>query len=145
MPFKQRTNLEGTNNLNANSLRQTLRHAGLHNENDPKKQALFETIDTLLLELARTADLAKTNQTEIVNVTVTGGAVPTTRAINTTTPLTGGGDLSADRTIAISATPEFTREGLGTPADASAVLKALGQIFSVLKDDGNSGTAKTIN
>lgn len=28
--------------------------------------------------------------------------VPTTRLINTTAPLTGGGDLSADRTLAIS-------------------------------------------
>jgi hypothetical protein len=32
-----------------------------------------------------------------------GGGVPTTRAINTTAPLTGGGDLSADRTLGISA------------------------------------------
>jgi hypothetical protein len=31
------------------------------------------------------------------------GAVPTSRQINTTAPLTGGGDLSADRTLAISA------------------------------------------
>ena len=32
-----------------------------------------------------------------------GGGVPTTRLIGTTAPLTGGGDLSADRTLAISA------------------------------------------
>jgi len=31
------------------------------------------------------------------------GAVPTTRTISTTAPLTGGGDLSADRTLAITA------------------------------------------
>lgn len=31
-----------------------------------------------------------------------GGGVPTTRQINTTVPLTGGGDLSADRTLTIS-------------------------------------------
>jgi hypothetical protein len=31
-----------------------------------------------------------------------GGGVPATRAINTTTPLTGGGDLSADRTLAVN-------------------------------------------
>lgn len=30
------------------------------------------------------------------------GAVPTSRAVNTTSPLTGGGDLSADRTLAVS-------------------------------------------
>ena len=32
-----------------------------------------------------------------------GGTVPSTRKINTTAPLTGGGDLSADRTLAIPA------------------------------------------
>ncbi len=32
-----------------------------------------------------------------------GGGVPTTRLVSTTAPLTGGGDLSADRTLAISA------------------------------------------
>jgi hypothetical protein len=31
-----------------------------------------------------------------------GGGVPTTRTINTTTPLQGGGDLSTDRTLSIS-------------------------------------------
>lgn len=35
--------------------------------------------------------------------TMFAGAVPSTRTINTTAPLTGGGDLSADRTLAISA------------------------------------------
>lgn len=34
---------------------------------------------------------------------VIAGAVPSTRLINTTAPLTGGGDLTADRTLAISA------------------------------------------
>jgi len=32
----------------------------------------------------------------------TGGALATSRQINTTSPLTGGGDLTADRTISIS-------------------------------------------
>lgn len=31
-----------------------------------------------------------------------GGGVPTSRTISTTAPLTGGGDLSADRTLAVS-------------------------------------------
>lgn len=31
------------------------------------------------------------------------GGVPTSRTISTTAPVTGGGDLSADRTIAVSA------------------------------------------
>ena len=33
------------------------------------------------------------------------GGVATTRAINTTAPLTGGGDLSADRTLALTTSP----------------------------------------
>jgi len=70
MPFKPRTNLTGTDNLNANSLRETLRHAGLHNSNDTEKQALFQTIDTLLLELARTTDLAKSLQAQVSNLNI---------------------------------------------------------------------------
>ena len=35
--------------------------------------------------------------------TAIAGLVPTSRTISTTSPLTGGGDLSADRTIAIPA------------------------------------------
>lgn len=62
---------------------------------------------------AGTAQEVKTIQGTASDVTVTNGAntitiattgkVATTRAINTTAPLTGGGDLSADRTLAISA------------------------------------------
>lgn len=38
--------------------------------------------------------------TSLNTYTVPGGGAPTTRTINTTSPLTGGGDLSADRTFA---------------------------------------------
>lgn len=40
---------------------------------------------------------------KLSNVTSTNKAVSATRSINTTSPVTGGGDLSADRTIAVSA------------------------------------------
>jgi hypothetical protein len=47
------------------------------------------------------------NVSDLVNdagyLTSLAGSVPTTRVISTTAPLTGGGDLSADRTLAISA------------------------------------------
>lgn len=46
-----------------------------------------------------------TNGTNIIAAptdVVGAGAVPATRLINTTAPLTGGGDLSADRTLAIA-------------------------------------------
>jgi hypothetical protein len=43
------------------------------------------------------------NQTDLQNAldAITTGYVPNTRAISTTAPLTGGGDLSADRTLSI--------------------------------------------
>jgi hypothetical protein len=44
-----------------------------------------------------------------------------------------------------SATPRLARIGLGAAADSSAVLKAVGQIWSPLVDDGNSGTTDTID
>lgn len=40
--------------------------------------------------------------------TYAGGGVPTSRTISTTSPLTGGGDLSANRTIAIPAADTST-------------------------------------
>lgn len=45
-----------------------------------------------------------------------GGGVPTSRTISTTSPLTGGGDLSANRTIAIPAANGSTN-GYLTSAD----------------------------
>lgn len=50
------------------------------------------------------------------------GGVPTSRLINTTAPLTGGGDLSADRTLAISAATETATGAveLATVAEATA-------------------------
>lgn len=48
-------------------------------ENDPRLRRLRDTVST------------------------GGSGVPTTRAINTTAPLSGGGDLSADRTLSVTA------------------------------------------
>lgn len=60
------------------------------------------------------------------NLTVTGtctgctsGAVPTTRLISTTSPLGGGGDLSADRTLTCT-TCLVSGGALGTPASGVA-------------------------
>lgn len=47
--------------------------------------------------------------------------------------------------IRTTATPQFARLGLGAAADASAVGKFVGQYFSPLVADGNSGTTKTID
>ena len=48
----------------------------------------------------------------------TGGAIGASRQINTTAPLTGGGDLSADRTISFS--PEAANKVLAGPTTGIA-------------------------
>jgi len=53
--------------------------------------------------------------------------------------------LSTPQNIHTAATPQFSRLGLGAAADAAAGLKVVGQAFSPLVADGNSGTAKTID
>lgn len=62
------------------------------------------------------------------------GKVATTRAVNTTAPITGGGDLSADRTIAC-ATCGVTGTGLEQFASTTSA-----QLAGVLSDEtGSSG------
>ena len=68
----------------------------------------------------------------VVNVGAIPGAVPDTRKINTTAPLTGGGDLSADRTLAIPAATAVadgymtsTQAGLVNGATASDIASTL--------------------
>lgn len=63
-----------------------------------------------------------------LSVTATSAEVPSTRLINTTAPLTGGGDLSADRTIAITlATPSVSVQsdaGSASGGSATSVLRS---------------------
>ena len=63
----------------------------------------------------------------------------------------GGNALSVsaasaiDQDVRASGAPRFARVGLGCAADASAMMKADGQYYSDLHDNGNSGTSKTID
>lgn len=73
--------------------------------------------------------------TAVTTATITAaaiGAVPTSRLINTTSPITGGGDLSADRTIAcatcLTANQTITLSGDVTGSGATAITTALGNI-----------------
>ncbi len=61
-------------------------------------------------------------------VSAGGGGVPTSRNINTTAPLTGGGDLSADRTLAISDASTAAKGAvqLATSGEASATKAVTG-------------------
>lgn len=67
---------------------------------------------------------------------VPAGDVPSTRAINTTAPLTGGGNLSADRTLAIS---DFTGDSGSGGAKGAVPAPASGDAAAgkYLKSDGS--------
>ena len=68
------------------------------------------------------ATLSEAAGEAVITISGGGGGVPTTRTISTTAPLTGGGDLSADRTLAVSAATT-TAQGvveLATDGEASA-------------------------
>jgi len=62
---------------------------------------------------------AQPTESDVVNLTTDlAGKVPTTRTISTTSPLTGGGDLSADRTISLGT--QSANEVLAGPTTGSA-------------------------
>ncbi len=63
---------------------------------------------------------------------ITGRSVPTSRSLSTSAPLTGGGDLSANRTLGISAATDSSR---GTMSSAH---------FSRVNTATNSNTADTL-
>lgn len=80
--------------------------------------------------------------TTVTNLTVTGtctgcttGAVPTTRLISTTSPLGGGGDLSADRTLTCTTCATSSNNLSFFSATSSAQLAAL------LNDETGTGLA----
>jgi hypothetical protein len=74
------------------------------------------------------AGFAPNNNTQMqVQASGTSGGVPSSRLINTTAPLTGGGDLSADRTLAITS---FAGSAPG------AVPTSVGGTTNFLRADG---------
>lgn len=69
------------------------------------------------------ASTLSSNTLNIPTYTATGiGAVPTSRLINTTSPITGGGDLSSDRTIALDQTANYTWSGVHTFTNTNGIL-----------------------
>jgi hypothetical protein len=79
-------------------------------------------------------------ESDITNLTTDLAAkVPTTRTISTTAPLTGGGDLSANRTLAIS---DFTGDSGSGGAKGSVPAPAAGDSAAgkYLKADGSWAT-----
>jgi len=70
----------------------------------------------------------------------TSTLVPTTRQINTTAPLTGGGDLSADRTIGITQATAGT-DGYLTAADWTTFNAKMSNVMTALGDIIYGGAA----
>lgn len=78
----------------------------------------------------------------IIDVNSSGGSVPASRQINTTAPLTGGGNLSADRTLSILANgitnlflaqmPTLTLKGNNTAGIANAADLTAAQAKTLL-------------
>lgn len=99
--FKQKTlfNLE-FRGINAGSSRVSVTLDGPNNEIDVDVVEANLVLDSI----GGTLSVAKggTGATTAANARTNLSVPPTSRAINTTAPLTGGGDLSADRTIAIT-------------------------------------------
>lgn len=78
-----------------------------------------------------------------------GGGVPTTRAINTTSPLAGGGDLSADRTLTVADNSTASKGVVATApndttkfwrGDASWAGVGLGGLQGLLMGLGTDGS-----
>ena len=66
-----------------------------------------------------------------------GGGTPTSRTISTTAPLTGGGDLTANRTLAIDA---FTGDSGSGGAKGVVPAPGAGDAAKYLKGDGTWAT-----
>lgn len=81
------------------------------------------------------------------------GSVPTTRVINTTAPLTGGGSLATDKTIALSTGTDLTTSGgalvFATNVRASVIPWNLSSALSLAANDywgpgGDSSATATL-
>jgi hypothetical protein len=86
------------------------------------------TVNLAMAAVALTSGSGTTGDAAVFDATgkiVDAGAAPalTTRRVNTTAPLTGGGDLSADRTLAISA---FTGDSGAGGAKGAVPAPAVG-------------------
>lgn len=88
-------------------------------------------VDTERIEKIGSASIASAITAVVATVLV--GYVEETRAINTTAPLTGGGDLTADRTLAIS---NFGGDSGAGGTKGAVPAPAIGDGSKFLKGDG---------
>jgi hypothetical protein len=87
------------------------------------RQALADVVTAIRGTLADAAHNGSISAADFLKLAgLPSSAVPTTRTIGTTAPLTGGGDLSADRTLAISPATALAPGSLAA-ADFSKLVK----------------------
>jgi hypothetical protein len=145
-----------------------------------KDQLLYQIVDSFkrILEVAKdgalvgikkrlnfiagtnvTLDVVDNPGTKSVDITInsTGGGgsgVPTTRLVNTTSPILGGGDLSADRTLSFDGTAALNNNARvavknnGTPVGTRRNLNFLpgtNVTYTIADDAGNEEVDITIN
>ena len=110
--------------------------AGVLSDKTGSGAAVFATSPTLVTPaLGTPASGIATNLTGLPAAGVIGTAVVQARSISTTSPISGGGDLSADRTFAC-ATCGITGTGLGQFASTTSA-----QLAAVLSDETGTGLA----
>ena len=90
--------------------------------------------------VAGSIDETKLDASTNASLDLADSAVQPARAINTTAPLTGGGNLSGDRTIAISA----ATTGAAGSMSAADKIKADAQLAAVKYDAANGARGPTI-
>jgi len=111
----------------------------------PKKQDNIPDTDFITAGYLKTKAAAQAVQSSGV---ITGGgappppSVPPTRLINTTAPLTGGGDLSADRTLGITQATATT-DGYLSAADWTTFFGRMSNPMNALGDIIYGGAAGT--
>lgn len=114
--------------------------------------AATATSGAVLRESGSTIGFGSITEGAVTNLTTDlAGKVPTTRNVNTTAPVTGGGDLSADRTIAVS---DFVASGVGhargtvpDPGASAGTTRFLREdaTFAVPAGGGGSANVATVD
>jgi hypothetical protein len=124
--------------------------ADLNQDNAKTIADKLEAHDT---SLAAKADTSALTTHAALTTTAHGGIVPSTRTITTTAPLTGGGDLSANRTLAITAASQAAAGSMSaadktaldhrTPNDAAGYIVVRGDSGEIAVSSIDVGAAVT--